>query len=198
MLPQNRRSRSEAASLSSPVDDATYCALLGSLARRLDGDRALAEDLLQDSLLQFLRKQHTLRDDAAALGFLRTIIARRVADHFRRGPASAETLPADIAGSSQRDDPAVEHQTLTESLGAYLGSAVAQLPPPYRAAIEAVELQGNSQRAYAESAAIPYSTAKSRVQRGRRLLREAVTNCCQIEHDAYGTMLSVEARCCPA
>ena len=179
------------------LTDATYRALRTDLTRRLDGDAALAADLLHDSLLRFLRKQHTLRRDAAAIGFLRTIIARRVADHFRRGPAPAAPLPPEAPEAAPDDDPAAEHERLTASLGIYLATAVAQLPSPLREAVEAVELRGLSQRAYAEAHGLPYSTAKSRVQRGRHLLREAVANCCHVDHDAYGTVLAIRPRCCP-
>lgn len=197
MLPQNPTDATPRLDAPTPVDDATYRALRASLTRRLGGDAALADDLLQDSLLQFLRKQHTLRDDAAALAFLRTIIARRVADHYRRGRTAAEPLPAHEAGAREASAESEHHQRLTESLGLYLGLAIGELPAPYREAIDAVELRGLSQRAYAERAGLPYSTAKSRVQRGRQLLREAVTNCCDVEHDAYGTILAVRPRCCP-
>ena len=200
MLPQNPSDPALApqAAPATPtsLDDATYRALLTGLQRRLGGDRALAQDLLQDSLLQFLRKQHTLRDDAAALAFLRTIIARRLADHFRRdlpGAVSAATdgLAAELPATT---GPEVDADGLNESLGAYLGLVVAELPEPYREALTAVELRGQSQRAYAEAHGLAYSTAKSRVQRARQLLRRAVTDCCEVDADAYGNILAVRPR----
>jgi len=41
---------------------------------------------------------------------------------------------------------------------------------------------------------LSYSGAKSRVQRGRRLLREALVNCCHVELDRRGGIIDYVPR----
>jgi RNA polymerase sigma-70 factor, ECF subfamily len=70
------------------------------------------------------------------------------------------------------------------------------LPPEYCEALCLTELEGLSQKEYAERIRIPYSSAKSRVQRSRKLLRDMLLKCCHYEFDKYGTVLSISKNCC--
>lgn len=68
------------------------------------------------------------------------------------------------------------------------------LPDEYRDAVERVDVEGMTQREYAERAGLSVSGAKSRVQRGRRMLDEVVRACCDLEVDARGNVISYELR----
>ncbi len=70
------------------------------------------------------------------------------------------------------------------------------LPPEYCEALCLTELEGLSQKEYAEKIGIPYSSAKSRVQRSRILLKDMLMRCCHYEFDKYGTILSISQNCC--
>ncbi len=54
------------------------------------------------------------------------------------------------------------------------------LPSPYREALTLTELEGLTQKEAAEMLGISLSGMKSRVQRGRQQLRQALEDCCHI------------------
>jgi len=87
------------------------------------------------------------------------------------------------------DDRAVEQE-----LAGYVAIFVAMLPSPYREALTLTELEGLTQKQAADMVGISLSGMKSRVQRGRRLLKKALEDCCHIALDARGRVVACEPR----
>jgi RNA polymerase sigma-70 factor (ECF subfamily) len=79
-------------------------------------------------------------------------------------------------------------------LAACLGPMVAQLPPLYRDAVRLADLEGLPQHEAAARAGITLSGMKSRVQRGRKALRQILDACCQIDLDAGGRVTDYHPR----
>lgn len=79
-----------------------------------------------------------------------------------------------------------------------LADMIRGLPEPYRQALELSELEGIPQRKVAERLGISLSGAKSRIQRGRKLLRDALLECCHFDFDRRGRILEFVPRapCC--
>jgi RNA polymerase sigma-70 factor, ECF subfamily len=77
---------------------------LNGYLRRLTGDSALAEDLLQDAYLRFLTRSRVLDDDEHQKNYLFRIATNLARDHFRRErrrPIASQpgiTYPADDRG----------------------------------------------------------------------------------------------------
>ena len=73
-----------------------------------------------------------------------------------------------------------------------------QLPKTYREAVEAVDLKGQSQKVLAEEWGLSHSAVKSRVQRGRKMLKELFHACCTYQMDARGNIITYEGNknCC--
>jgi RNA polymerase sigma-70 factor (ECF subfamily) len=69
------------------------------------------------------------------------------------------------------------------------------LPRKYRQALELTEMQGFSQTELAARLNISVSGAKSRVQRAREKLKEALLDCCHFEFDRYGRVIDYHANC---
>jgi len=76
-----------------------------------------------------------------------------------------------------------------------LTSFVKYLPQKYKEAITLVDLDNLSQLDLANKLNISYSGAKSRVQRGRELLKEQFLNCCKVSTDKYGNIVSANSKC---
>ena len=97
--------------------------------------------------------------------------------------------------------------TQNRQLGLWLAATIQTLPEPYREALTLVELEGLTQREAAERLGISHSGLKSRVQRGRALLRRALVRCCDVELDRAGRLIDYRERapkcgdgggsCCP-
>jgi RNA polymerase sigma-70 factor (ECF subfamily) len=63
------------------------------------------------------------------------------------------------------------------------------LPERYRQALILTEFEGHSQREMAEQLGLSYSGAKSRVQRGRVMLKQQLVDCCHFEFDRRGSII---------
>jgi RNA polymerase sigma-70 factor (ECF subfamily) len=69
-----------------------------------------------------------------------------------------------------------------------------QLPPTYREALTLVEFDGMPQVEVASRLGISVSGMKSRVQRGRSMLRDGLLACCDISRSATGGVLDFAPR----
>jgi RNA polymerase sigma-70 factor (ECF subfamily) len=137
----------------------------------LTGNKADAEDAVQEAILRAVRYFPTLRDDDARAWFL-TIVRRVCFTAYRTDrPREADMISIDAVGPQlvdhrERPDMAAERLQLQQRVRA----AVDQLPPLLREAIVLRELQSCS---YAEVAAVtevPVGTVMSRLSRARARL----------------------------
>ncbi len=147
------------------------------VARRV-GDASAVDDILQDVYLKAHQRFSTLEVPERAAHWLYRIAAHTVVDYYRRPPLPVE-LPDDLAGP-------VWDGTDVDGLVACVGSMVERLPTPYRDAVAWAELDGLGQREVAQRLAISLSGAKSRVQRGRRKLRQLIEECCEVTVGTHG------------
>jgi RNA polymerase sigma-70 factor (ECF subfamily) len=174
------------------------------VARRLPGP-ADVEDVVQDVLLRVWRHGESLRDDERFGAWLARIARTATADHLRsrqRHPL-ARFSSGEAGGDS--DPPVEEDESVKNLVATTLRPFVEGLPEPYRAALLLSEFDGLPYPVLAKRLGISVSGVKSRVQRGRSLLRAALERCCAIGLDARGTPVSCEPRasgsappgCCP-
>ena len=76
-----------------------------------------------------------------------------------------------------------------QELEACLRPMIEQLPANYRDALVLSELEGKTQQEVSRDQNISLSGAKSRVQRGRSLLKGMMFECCQLEFDHKGKVI---------
>ena len=151
-------------------------------------DGAAADDIVHDVLLKALSQIDTLEDPGRLRGWLYRITRNAVVDHYRHRRPS-EPLPPDFETESPEDVQRAERE-LASCLEPLLGS----LPQAYRQALTLAEVEELSQREIARREGLSLSGAKSRVQRARRMLREAVLACCRVELDRRGGVTDFESR----
>lgn len=163
-------------------------------------DDALADDLTQEIFVRVLRRLPEVKDPRRVVGWIFQIARNVVADHFRKSRPTEvirETdLPEDPGGAVVITD--AEEERLRDELTAYVRNVVKSLPPIYREAILLTDYEGMTQAELARHLGIGLSTAKSRVQRARVMVRERVEKCCHVEFDAYGTLVDCHRRQAPA
>lgn len=146
-------------------------------------DHAAAEDILQDVFLKAHTRIGQLQSPEKLEGWLFLIARNAVVDHYRKSKPHEE-LSADLA--TETHEPEFEH---AEALRAAFRRMIEQLPPPYGEALILTEFKGLTQKQLAEHLGISLSGAKSRVQRGREKLKEALLDCCQFEFDRRGQII---------
>jgi RNA polymerase sigma-70 factor, ECF subfamily len=135
-------------------------------------DQHGAEDIVQDVLVRAHESMHKLQSPDRLSAWLARIAANRIIDHYRSRWA-AEELPEDLIAPQPEDDPVV-------TLAPCLPAMVERLPATHRDAVRLSELEEVPQREVARRLGISLSGAKSRVQRGRALLRQLVEACCRV------------------
>lgn len=148
-----------------------------------------ADDVLQEVFLRVHRHAGALDRQAHLSGWLFAVARSALVDfeRRRRRPASA---PEEGDGDVEAE--LAEHAGIASGLRAL----VASLPEGYARAVTLVDLEGHSLKDAAARLGLSLSGAKSRVQRGRRLVRDALLRCCHFVVDRYGTILDVQAACC--
>jgi RNA polymerase sigma-70 factor (ECF subfamily) len=146
-----------------------------------------AADVAQDALLRLYRTAGRLRDEEALEGWMYQIARSAIIDHHRRAGFLPEAVDPDVLadGLAAPEDEPIRP---AESLAACLRPLLTRLPEDYREALALAELGGLSQADAAAQVGISLSGMKSRVQRGRRLLRAEVGRCCKLELDARGVL----------
>jgi len=146
-----------------------------------------AEDLLQETFLRLHDRRESLADEDRVAGWVRRVARNVWIDHLRRSGAHPTEEAAEPQAEGQPDE-------VEAAVAGWLRGFVAALPEPYREAVELSELEGLSQAEVAERQGLSLSGAKSRVQRGRAKLREALLACCAFEFDRRGGLVGWSRR----
>jgi RNA polymerase sigma-70 factor, ECF subfamily len=154
-------------------------------------DKTIAEDILQEVFIKIHLKIDTLRDESKLKPWLYQITRNMIADYYRRNKSLIHPARSTDEQAEEETDNKVMDEAMRDMIG-----MMNDLPGEYCEALCLTELEGLSQKEYAERIGIPYSSAKSRVQRSRKLLKDMLLKCCHYEFDKYGTVLSISKNCC--
>lgn len=127
-------------------------------------DPAVAEDLVQESLLRAWKSLDKLHKPEAARSWLITILRRENARRFERIQPRYSDIPMEALG-----DPQVHYDTSTEAF--VLRNALERLPDEYREPLLLQVLHGYSQKEIALRLGISVAGAGTRLFRARRKLR---------------------------
>jgi RNA polymerase sigma-70 factor, ECF subfamily len=172
--------------------DAVRARLHAFLARRVESPE-IAGDLTQDVLVRLLqRKQEAVENPTA---WLYRVARNVLVDHYRSRGSQLRFHAGDPAAAAAglAEDPfAGDPQAAQRQLAGCLRSLVERLAEPYRSAVNAVDLNGHTRTEVARTMGLSVSGMKSRVQRGRRQLRQLLTECCRVHTSPTGGISGYE------
>jgi RNA polymerase sigma-70 factor (ECF subfamily) len=144
------------------------------LERRV-GDRALAEDILQDAFAKVVaRPEQAPADEGIVPWFYRTLRNAAV-DQFRRRGAADRAYEAFARELDTRETPSTEMEA---EICACVSRLAATLKREYAEALEAIEIAGMPVKAFAEQKGLSSSNAAVRVFRAREALKKRVIESC--------------------
>ena len=147
---------------------------LYTVAHRLTGSDDDAKDLVQEVLIRVRRGLSTYQPGNLE-GWLSRITTNAFLDEVRRRRRRpVERLPDDperVVPPTPGADIALD----AEALPADVADALRKLPPEYRAAVVLCDVVGLSYTEISETLVVPIGTVRSRIHRGRALLRTALT-----------------------
>ena len=146
------------------------------LAYRLTGNRYDAEDLTQEVFVRVFRSLSTYTPGTFE-GWLHRITTNLFLDQARRKQrirfdALSDERAARLASTTPTPDLAFVDRTFDDDIE----RALATLPPDFRAAVVLCDVEGLSYDEIAEILGAKLGTVRSRIHRGRALLRTALAH----------------------
>ena len=151
-------------------------AALARTAYRLTGNRADAEDLVQDTYVRALRALDSFTPGSVD-AWLRRIATNLFLDGARRRARVRFDPLADDAAERLASEHAGPERSFEDThLDRDVAQALAELAPDYRAAVVLCDLEGFSYEEVAETLGLKLGTVRSRIHRGRRQLRQALAH----------------------
>ena len=156
------------------------------------GDRALAEDILQDAFVRSLDKIADVPEEALVPWFYATL-RNAVVDRYRRDQTRNKALEAFAHELDRERDAAGD---VDREICACVARVASTLKPEYADALERIEVRGASLKDYAAQAGISPNTAGVRVHRARRALKARLAESCGLcaEHGCVDCTCATPAR----
>ncbi|MGC1818281.1 MAG: sigma-70 family RNA polymerase sigma factor [Casimicrobiaceae bacterium] len=151
--------------------------LEGYLVHRL-ADPAVAEDLLQEVFVKAMRQGERFCALDNPRAWLFQVARNALADHLRLARPSvplAEDLPA--------GEPEVAP---VDALAECLEQVLSELPVGDRDLLRRCDLEGMKLQDYADAHGLGLPAVKSRIQRARTRMRDAMTRACRVRFDDAG------------
>lgn len=149
-------------------------AFLSYLERKV-GDRALAEDILQDAFVRTAGRVQEVPDEALVPWFYRTLRNAAI-DHWRREGARSRALEA-FGHELEREAPVDD---LEQAICACVSRLAGDLKPEYAEALLAVDVGGMAVKTFAEREGVTPTNASVRLHRARKALKARVTQSCGV------------------
>ena len=146
-----------------------YSPVVYSVALRVLGDTAAAEDILQEVFMQLWRNSAVFDANRGSLPAWLAVIARnRAIDVLRK--RKAETDVAEVIVFVEQD--LASHTEWSRALEKIRG-ALGSMPEPQRTALEMAFFEGLTHTEIAEKTGEPLGTVKTRIRAGLLTLRKA-------------------------
>jgi RNA polymerase sigma-70 factor, ECF subfamily len=157
--------------------------LLGYLRHQLPDGHA-AEDLLQDVFVKAMRQGEGFCSLDNPRAWLFQVARNALIDRAR---VSKVQVPLDEDGL-EIEAPVPEVLAPVDALAGCVARVLGELPPDDAAILRACDLEGRTQREFAEQQGLSLPAAKSRLLRARQRMRDQLSTACQVRFDDDGSV----------
>ncbi|TXK49019.1 RNA polymerase sigma factor SigZ [Pontibacter qinzhouensis] len=165
-----------------------YEAQLKAFVQKRISDKDETADILQQLYLKLYKNCEQLQEVHNIKAWLYQITRNSVYDYFRES-GRYQGL------EEQHEQPENNWQEQSQQeLEALVEPLINLLPEEYAQALRLSELEGISQKEIALQLNLSYSGAKSRVQRGRELLKKKFIECCYLEFGQNGELTGAQVK----
>ncbi len=142
------------------------------------------EDVLHDVFFKIFSNLSTIFDDKKIHAWIYRITRNAIVDYYRN--KKLIEIPDDLL------NPEDEDLSINKAISECLKTMIETLPDKYKEAVILTEIQNLTQKELSEKIGLSLSGAKSRVQRGRNMLKTMLLNCCNIEFDRRGNIIDYQ------
>jgi RNA polymerase sigma-70 factor (ECF subfamily) len=139
------------------------------------GDRALAEDILQDAFVKLVDRPHLAPKDEGIVPWFYRTLRNAAIDRIRRQGASDRALEAFARELELQITPEEE---IEREICACITRLASTLKPEYAAALQEIDIQGVPVKTFADQHGLSPSNAGVRVFRAREALKKRLSESC--------------------
>jgi RNA polymerase sigma-70 factor (ECF subfamily) len=161
-------------------------ALRGYIRKRVS-DEELAADIMQDVLLKVYGFCQTRSGVVNVRSWLFQIAQNALIDAVRK---NRRLVHVDDNFDIGAEDETEAYKEAVE----YILPMIQLLPPAYAEPLRLADVEGRKQQDIAAELGLGLSATKSRIQRGREMLKAVFVECCLLETDEQGRLLSFDIR----
>jgi RNA polymerase sigma factor (sigma-70 family) len=150
-----------------------------AFVRRRLADDATAEDVLQQSLMRAVERQHTLRQSENVVAWFYRILRNAIVDLYRSRAAESkktDTFFQELVASGEDKTPALDELRLT--VCACLHRLLPAIRPAYAELLRRIDLQGESLASVARELNVTPNNLTVRLHRARQALRTSLEQSC--------------------
>ena len=169
--------------------DKYYNPLLGYIKKRvyLAED---AEDLTQEVFLKLSKSDLSTIENVKA--WIYQIAKNSIIDYYRAKKKKLERLESDFINETKDEANAIEE------LSQCIVPFIEKLPEEYSTLLKLSDLDNVPQKVIAEKMNMNYVTVRSKIQRGRKKLKEMFAECCHITSGGRGSVICHQkpSNCC--
>jgi RNA polymerase sigma-70 factor (ECF subfamily) len=154
---------------------------LRAFLRRRVSDDAVADDLLQQSLLRAVEQQHTLHNKDSIVAWFYRVLRNAVVDYYRARAVEtrkAEGLHQELNARGEQAVPSPDEMTPT--VCACLERLLPGIRPAYAELLRRIDLQGESSDSVAKDLQLTKNNLTVRLHRARQALRSALEASCGV------------------
>ncbi len=175
-----------------------FSSVILTFIRRRVSNPSHIDDILQDVFTKIHQNIDTLENSVKIRSWIFQIARNTIIDYYRKQKTKTEDIDTLLLEDKDTvlgiDEIAL--QTPAQEIAMGLKGMIETLPEKYAQALMLVEFEGLSQVELSQKLGISVSGAKSRVQRGRQLLKDSLMKCCHFEFDRFGTIIDFHPICC--
>jgi RNA polymerase sigma-70 factor (ECF subfamily) len=151
--------------------------------QRFVGDAALAEDLLQETLVRISKGLDRFEARSSVKTWAFKIATHTAIDHLRQSKRELNLVELDDRAVVADPGAGLGERLVLDEMNACLREEIDRLPESYRAAILLHDLEGLSAGETAEIVGCSLATAKIRIHRARARLKQALLGDCNFYRD---------------
>ena len=157
---------------------------------RMTQNKAVAEDLTQETFIRVHRSLPSFRGEASISTWIYRIATNISLDYFKRSgnrlvaqAVSLDEIEFEGEWVADRNSTSPEKLADQSEMSECVQSFIHRLSPSYRAVLVLHDLQGLKNREISDVLDIPLSTVKMRLHRARNKLRESLNKGCDFNQD---------------
>ena len=141
----------------------------------------IIDDLLQETFIKVHTKLDSLKDKSKVKSWIFMIARNTMFDYFK----NRDFISEGNAIIDEPDDDVIDNHTEKDCLR----GIIKRLPKKYRDPLFLSDIRGLKQKDVAEQLKLELPTAKSRIQRARKLITKGYMDCCDYKMNANGHLV---------